>query len=505
MFTLRLVPTLLFGLACVLAGPLSAATAPPTPWPTQAQVQGPMQQRARRAAEQPMKLDIRALTQRPHVGDKVSIEVVLLDADNRPATWNRPCQVHVGVTGPSQKTEEYTVTIPPRQSAAQFTIGASEAGLFSLKARETNHTLLPGGNSVLIGPKATARKSDRLKHGILRFAPAQSLGQVLTIAAHSSEPPTPVAAAGGTQQEPTGTAHMAAPASARLLLIRSSGSDEIWADGAAYARIQVYYMDPQREAAPSNIKVWLRWSNGNLDPQPLPLLIKKGESFAETKWTSLSPVTATLSLVSSAPKYEVEGQRELQLSFVPPIYGIAPSNPNPLRLSLIDCELLVAQFFDRGGHTVQTSKPRHITVISSNPSLHLDPADLDVPPNGSGASIFLIPTWSGKAKLDIWTPGYDHQTLVVEVTMWLVVLLCLGGGVIGGIAAWEALKGAVTYRIFAGMLGAIVLVWLCVYAVLPRTRSVIAHNLVSVFVVGIVGGYGGTRVLDFAGKKLGYL
>ena len=110
------------------------------------------------------------------------------------------------------------------------------------------------------------------------------------------------------------------------------------------------------------------------------------------------------------------------------------------------------------------------------------------------------------ATLDIWTPGYDHdKTQVVEVTMSLVLVLCIAGGVLGGIAAKETLKGSLASRIFAGILGAIVLVWLGVYAVLPKTQSVIAHNLVSVFVVGIVGGYGGTRVLDFAGKKLGFL
>lgn len=87
----------------------------------------------------------------------------------------------------------------------------------------------------------------------------------------------------------------------------------------------------------------------------------------------------------------------------------------------------------------------------------------------------------------------------------MVLILCLSGGVLGGIAARETLKGSIPWRVFIGIIGAIVLVWICVYAVLPQTHSVIAHNLVSVFVVGIVGGYGGTRVLDFAGKKLGYL
>ena len=74
----------------------------------------------------------------------------------------------------------------------------------------------------------------------------------------------------------------------------------------------------------------------------------------------------------------------------------------------------------------------------------------------------------------------------------------------GGIAAWDALKGAIAGRIFVGILGAIVLVWISVYAVLPRTHSIIAHNMVSVFVLSIIGGFGGTRVLDFAGKKFGY-
>ena len=79
------------------------------------------------------------------------------------------------------------------------------------------------------------------------------------------------------------------------------------------------------------------------------------------------------------------------------------------------------------------------------------------------------------------------------------------GGVLGGLAAVKALNKSVVGRVFVGVLGAVGLVWICVYAVLPETTSFIAHNLVSVLVVGIVGGYGGTRVLDFLGKKLGYL
>ncbi len=450
---------------CLLLVPLHAGTAAQTPRQAQVQVQvqAQMQAQARRAAVGPMKLDVHPLTHAPRVGSKVSVEVSLRDSTNQLAVWNRPSQLEVEVTGPSGKPEKHTVTIPPGQSSVQFTFDASEPGLVYFKARETNDTLLPGGNSVLVTGAQAGKKSRKMKRSASRLAPAREPAHLLPVAAHVWEPPTPLAVPDWTEQGPGGVPDAAPPSAPELLLTNSSGKDEILADGKDFARIKVYFMDPQGEPAPSDIKVWLTWSNGELHPHPL--VIKKGKVSAEAVWASRSPVEAKLSLVISAPKYAVEGTRELKVPFVPPIYGIGPSSPNPLKLSLIDCEPVVAQFFDEQGRTVQTSKPRRVTFISSNPALRLDPSSRDVQPNESGASIFVLPTWRGRSTLDIWTPGYDHQTLVVEVKMWLVLMLCLSGGVAGGIAAKETLKGSVAWRIFVGILGAIVLVWICVYAV----------------------------------------
>jgi len=463
-----------------------------------------MQEQARRAAQKPMKLDVHAIKQGAHVGDRVPVVVTLLDESNHPATWNRQCQVEVAVTGPSGKAQKYTVALAPGQSSAQVSIDASELGLLSLKAREISDTLLPGGNSLLVSPKATLKKAGKAKKSTVLYSPAKESAHLLTIAARISESLESLATPQGDGQGQVEASQASAPSSPSLMLTNSSGKDEILSDGKDFARIQVYYIDPEGGAAPSDIKVWLTWTNGVLDPGQ-PLIIKKGDVAAEAHWNSLSPVDAALSIANSAPKYLVAGNTKLQVSFVPPIHGIAPTSPNPLTLSLVDCEPVVAQLFDQQGRPVQTSKLRHITFVSSNPSLHLDPESSDIAPNQSTTSVFLIPTWSGVSNLDVWTPGYDHQTIEVRVTMWLVLLLCLSGGIAGGIAAKDALKASVAWRIFVGILGAVVLVWICVYAVLPRTHSVIAHNLVSVFVVGIVGGYGGTRVLDFAGKKLGYM
>ncbi|HEV2386109.1 MAG TPA: hypothetical protein VGS20_02530 [Candidatus Acidoferrales bacterium] len=459
----------------------------------------PMAAQAMRAAARPMKLDIRPASRAARVGDRVSVEIVLLGADNQKASWNRESLIVVEATGPTGKRQQYKVEIRPGQSSVQFAMQASEAGLYKLRARDTNNTLMPGGNAVLVSRPPAARQHARARRRSSSYAPAQE-GRLLAVAARIGEPsPTTQAPGGG--QGPAAPAGGAA--AAELMVTNSSGKDDILADGKDFARIQVYYVDPQGGPAPADIKIWMHWLHGNFAPQPM--IIHRGDSSAEGHWTSLTAVADTLSIALSAPSYPVAGDRDLEVSFVPAIYGIAPAAPNPLKLSLVDCEPLTAQFFDQQGRTVQTSKSRSVTFISSNPRLNVDPGSVDVAPGHSAATIFLLPTWSGTSKLDVWTPGYDHQSIVVQVTMGLVLLLCLSGGVIGGIAAKETLKGTLVGRIFVGILGAIVLVWICVYAVLPRTHSIIAHNLVSVFVVGIVGGYGGTQVLDFAGKKLGWL
>ena len=461
------------------------------------QASAPMRAQAQQAAARPMKLDVRPLTQVALLGGTVSAEVSMLDASNEPAAWrNKESKIEVEVNGGTPHKQ--TLTIPAGQSAAGFTFKATQSGVISLTARDMANTLLSGGNSVYVRADTNRKARKSRKQSILTFPEHQeerTLFQTVSFAA-GAKPHSGLSMwtyQGGT------TSSTASNQAHSLLLTNASGKDEILADGKDFARIKVYFMDANG-GAPSDIKIWLTWSNGDLNPQPI--VIKKGESSAEAHWVSQSPVDGTVSFVTAGPRYTIEGNRELKVSFVPPIYGVGYTGPNPLRMSLIDCEPLTAQFFDQQGRTVQTNKPRRINFISTAPALHLDPGAFDVEPNQSGGSIFLLPTWKGRTRVEIWTPGYDHQTVVVEVTVWLVLVLCLLGGVIGGIAAKDKLKGSIAWRAFVGIVGSIVLVWLCVFAVLPKTHSVVAHNLVSVLVVGLIGGYLGTQALDIAAKRL---
>lgn len=462
------------------------------------------QAQMQRMEGRPMKLDVRPLAQGTTVGSNVNVSVLLLDANNQPAKSTHEYQVELEVTNPSAGVQKYTATVSPGQTTAQFSLPTSEVGVVSLNAHEKDDTLLPGGNSVLVRPTTPTKTIKKKKAKRSAFLPGDSQPRFISVAARSRRAPVLMTAAYRGQQPPSPSGPTAA--SPELLITDSSGKDEFLADGKDFARITVYFMDPQGGTAPTDINVWLTWTHGLLTPQPL--IIKKGETSAEAHLVSNAVAEATVSAVPSAPSYRIKypsKDHHLTFSFLPPIYEIFPAGANPLKLSMVDAAPIVAQFLDAQQRAIQTSKKRQVTFVSSDPWLYVDPTSSEVQPNESGASAILMPTWGGTTKLDVWTPGYDHQTLVVEVSMWLVLVLCLAGGVAGGIAAKGKLKASVPFRIFVGILGSIVLVWICVYAVLPKTHSVIAHNLVSVLVVGIVGGYGGTQVLDFAGKKLGYL
>jgi hypothetical protein len=491
----HLVPLLLVG-ACLLPFDVSANLAAQTAVQEKGDKKNtPMQAQAQRAAQGPMKLDVRPLTQGARVDSKVTVEISLRDAANRPSVSDRQSQVELEIVGRAGKSTKHTVIIPAGQSAVQFTFEPVDAGLLSLKVRETNGTLLPGGNSVLVNRSQTLKKISDTAPRAFQPGSTSAAVHLLGVTAQHWDRPVMLPALHWTEQDRGGAPETAIPSSSReLLLTNSSGRDEILADGKDFARIQVHFMDPQGAAAPSDIKVWLTWSNGKLDPQPL--VIKKGEFYGEAQWTSRSPVDATGSVVATAPLYSVNGGTAFRVSFVPPIYGIGMSSESPLKLSLIDRAPVIAQFFDDRGRTIETSKTRRVTFVSSNPALHADPSERLVKPNESTASILLWATWFGQSTIDIWTPGYAKQTIVVDVTIWFVLALCVGFGIVGSIASVFSTKKTTLKewpkRIVVGIAAAIVVVSLQMFAIssITGTLSVVGFSLLA--------GYGGALVLDKA-------
>lgn len=477
------------------------------------QASAPMRQMAKRAASGAIKLEVQRDSASVPLGSTVNLKIFIRNADNQAATWDHPCTVKLVITFPSKKVEKQTIIIPQGQEFAVAKFVASEFGVAHLSATESTDSLLAAGSTVFIfnpsskSGKPVGEKPAPQGNSSQDFLRVPYAGPQLTFVSWNSASSPRVSLQ--ESQEPPATGTVAAvpaapPATPQLLLVNSTGKDEILADGKDFALINVYYMAPNGKGAPSDILLWMTWTAGTFTPQPM--IIHKGDFAAEGKLVSASAIDATVSIANSAPNVPVQGSSSLKISFSPPIYGFGPAtSESVVTMSLIDRDPIVGCFFDNEGRCIQTDRKRQVNVSSSNPSLHVEPASLDVDVNGGTATVFLQPTWRGTSNIDMWTPGYSKQRVAVQITIWLVVLLCVIGGIVGGIAARDTLRGSVWWRIFIGVVGAIVLVWLCVFAVIPKTHSMIAHSLISVLVVGIVGGYGGTRVLDFAAKKLGVL
>jgi hypothetical protein len=214
-------------------------------------------------------------------------------------------------------------------------------------------------------------------------------------------------------------------------------------------------------------------------------------------------VEAHVSLVASAPAYPVEGAKAYTVRFGPAIYGIDVQGPQ--RLSLVEDGIVEARFYDKDGNLIQTATKRTITITPISSKVQVRPMRVDIEPGNSSATISVLPMSFGRAEFKVSTPGYPSVVYALEITSWSVILLCLGGGIVGGVCAFKAFKGSLLWRIFLGVVGGAVLAWLYVYLALPKTESRLAHNLVSVLFVSILGGYLGLQALDFASKRLGLI
>ena len=69
---------------------------------TAQEVPFPMRQMAQRAAAGPIKLDLQLESASIPIGSNISVRVSMLNADNQPAQWQRPCTVNLEVTFPSK-------------------------------------------------------------------------------------------------------------------------------------------------------------------------------------------------------------------------------------------------------------------------------------------------------------------------------------------------------------------------------------------------------------------
>ena len=116
----------------------------------------------------------------------------------------------------------------------------------------------------------------------------------------------------------------------------------------------------------------------------------------------------------------------------------------------------------------------------------------------------ILPSWVGKGSIFITADRLKATIHPVEVIGASVIMVCLIGGLVGGLISFLESGGAWYTRLIVGVAAGVVLSWAYVFGILQSVDSAIAHNYISVLVVSILGGYVGIKTLDFVLKRLGW-
>jgi hypothetical protein len=458
-------------------------------------------------SKQAAKVRVKLLSQEILVGSNPQIEITALNAENEEIRVGQDLECEASIQYVSGKTSTQNISIKKGQSSVQLGFLAEETGFVSISVRPVKADIRADRIELIVHPAQKSRNRARPSNGVANSAAPRNLNQdsetrsgssnslLKTVSFRSFPDPLPLV--------PTPTPGKPSPLSSATPVLHLSIGDPngvYRANGKDAAVISALFESPDYSPAPVDIHIWLKLSNGVLSPQQ-PLRIKRGEFQGTAQLTSLWPAEAHVTYISSSPAYAVQGDTDVTLHFVP--VGAALVGPD--KLSVVDSAQVMVVFYDARQNPVAPGKNWQVSLRSTHSKLHLTPASFEVGAASPSGSSVLFPVSWGSDTIQAVVANYTIQPLTIVVTGWMILALCLAGGVAGGLAAYNKLKGSWFWRIFLGILGGGILCWLYVYLALPNVEVNLAHNTFSVFFVALIGGYLGIAVLDFAAKHFGFL
>lgn len=460
---------------------------------------------AQSLASQPSRIVLKPAAQGVPVGQTSQMEVTLVDADSKPVTAREDETIAVQVKSPSGRTTNANVVIPKGQSSVALPVSTDAAGLATVSAQPTKTAIRPGNVSVLFVPSAK-------KAAAPTKAGKKSSSNLLPVTIPSQDRLTPDNTDGVIE-----LAALVAPlygrTAAQLGPVNATASPQIYisvddvdtnyiANGSDRFQISAYFESPYNSAAPQNIDLWFENDRGSLNPNHL--TIAKGAYTGTTNLTSTWPCDVNVRFDSSTPTYQVLGKTQFKVKFVPLNVLIV----GPAQFSVIDDPMINVLFVDDNG-PVPPGREWTVELGAMHSRLNFNPTTVKFDGDAAFESVVLSPKSVGADSIQMITTGYKPVPLDIMITWKAILAICLAGGIIGGLAAYEQLKGSLVLRVFFGVLGGALLSWVYVFLALPvlaegNTIGNIAHNTISAFFISLIGGYLGIRVLDLIAHRFGW-
>ena len=464
-----------------------------------------MRKAAEYAIQRPTREDIVPVDKANQTGQPIHVQVILRTGGGQPVAAREAITLEVTATQPSGQTVTKSVALAPGEVSKIVELSISEPGVTKLRVRHESDQLLESTNYVAVsqatspaikGTQNRNKKAVKVKHNIsYPRPPARSIPRVRF---------PRLIRASYLYQVPNEPSVFANDASGPKLMLKVSGENDaegVPADGVSYARVQVFYMGS--EPPQSDIKVWVQQSNGEISANPI--IIPRDRLVGETHWTSKWPVAAAKLSVAGTnlPNLPFAGSKEATVAFGAPILGIGFENP-PSKITIVDAVTLTAVFFDAAGNPIQTGKKREYRFVSNSPILRLQQAHAEVDQGAADFSAVAIPTFIGESQIEVFSPGYHSAPQKVIVTGLGVLLICIVGGVLGGLLAFINSQGKLWARIVAGVIVGMVASWAYVFLGLPNIQTMILHTQISVLFVSVLAAFSGVKALSAVTKTLNF-
>ena len=441
----------------------------------------PVADRGFGADSTPVKLGVEVSSHSVQRGEKIVIQVSLLNAANQAARAPKPISVLLQARLAPGKVEGLqSVAIQAGQSSTSVAVALPGSGLVYVWAKHAE--LLPGGEFVRVraaespgerGPSAPAaapRPSGQ---------PAPMLPSAPAAAPKPSALPAPV----------TPISRRSVP----QITLRYSPDREFLADGKDAVSIQAFLMG-EVEALPSDIHLNIYDSSNTL--KPTPLTIRAGEAAGQSVLTSSRPGAVTVEFLGSRPSAEFQGDKKLQIKFAPPITRL-DLRASPPHISLLDTTELIVTLTDDKGTPLATNTPRAVAFSILSGRGHVEERDTQVPAGQFQVRTKFVPEWPGQVTIASSTPNLLTVTTPMQVSVPILLLVCSSlGGVVGGMLSRRTRRKSDRWRIPIGVATGFLFYWACIFLGFTVAKREVVLNPLSALALSAIGGWLQTEVFS---------
>jgi hypothetical protein len=461
-----------------------------------------MRGQAQAAMDRPLRIDVQAVATTNHADQNVPVQIMLRGGNGQSASPQAPVTAEVQVTTSSGTSATQSVTFNPGESTKQINFNVPESGVTKLSVHSANKELLGSSTYVYVGQpqspskampatKSPLKKGESPPGGTAWLRPTvESALPRLSFAAY----PIPPEQDGVPQ---TAEKRPADDASAPLMLQISGvdSPDGIPADGRTPAHVQIFWTAP--DLPTQAVQIWLTWTNGELAPNPI--IISPQQRTAEALWTSKFALPSAELKVAATdpPRLKFQGSDAASVKFGDPILSLDFAVP-PDKISVVDSLNLTAMFFDQLGNPLRTTSKKSVQFLGG-PILRFDPVKSD---GDFSFSTIVTPVYVGQSSLQAVSDGYHSPLRPIQVTWISVLVLCIVGGICGGVLSFLTSQGKLWIRIVSGIIVGTVASWAYVFVGLPSVSAAILHSQLSVLFVSLLAAFSGVKVLGVITKKL---